>query len=123
MRLLLDSHAFLWFSSDSPRLSRRANDAIMAAREVRLSYASIWEMAIKQALGRLKLQDLPEDMATRAGIELLSIELPHLRHLQHLPHHHGDPFDRMLVAQAIEEGLTLVTADRNVQRYPVAWLW
>lgn len=120
MRLLLDSHAFLWFSNDSPHLSRHANDAIVAAREVRLSYVSIWEMAIKQALGRLELQDAPADMAKRAGIELLGIEPPHMRHL---PHHHGDPSDSMLVAQAIEEGMTLVTADRNVQRSPVAWRW
>ena len=123
MRLLLDSHAFLWFSIDSPRLSRRAKDAIDAAQEVRLSYASIWEMAIKQAIGRLKLQQEPEGMAERLGVDLLGIELPHLRRLPQLPSHHGDPFDRMLIAQAIEEGLTLVTADALVQRYPVAWLW
>lgn len=123
MKLLLDSHAFLWFSNDSRRLSRQAKDAIKAAQEVRLSYASIWEMGIKQALGRLRLQDAPEHMAQRIGIELLSIELRHLRYLSRLPFHHGDPFDRMLVAQAVEEGLTLVTADAMIQRYPVAWLW
>lgn len=123
MRLLLDSHAFLWFLADSPRLPRHAVDAIEAAKEVKLSYASIWEMTIKRAAGRLDLQDAPEDMATRSGFELLAIELRHIRLLLQLPLHHRDPFDRMLVVQAIEEGLTLVTADSAIQRYPVAGLW
>jgi PIN domain nuclease of toxin-antitoxin system len=123
MRLLLDSHAFLWFLVDAPRLSRKAESAIVDADEVSLSLVSIWEMTIKRGLGRLTIDEEPAAMAARAGFALLPIELAHITCLGTLPPIHGDPFDRLIVAQAIEEGLVLVTADRAIQRYPVAWLW
>jgi PIN domain nuclease of toxin-antitoxin system len=124
MRLLLDSHAFLWFVEDHPRLSARARKAILEeATEVWVSHASLWELTIKQALRRLALPDPPDMMALNARLRLLAIELHHIRATAGLPLHHGDPFDRLLVAQAIEDGLVLVTTDKLVQRYPVAWLW
>ena len=123
MRLLLDSHAFLWFLIKSARLSERADIAITEAQEVWLSHVSIWEMTIKRALGRLELEDEPAAMAERCGMRLLPIELRHIRLVADLPRLHGDPFDRLLVAQAQAEGMMLVTADMAVQRHPVAWLW
>jgi PIN domain nuclease of toxin-antitoxin system len=124
MRLLVDSHAFVWFVEGNPRISRPARAAIEEnAEEVWVSYASIWELTIKQAVSRMTLPESPEAMATKAGMQLLPIELRHIRLTATLEHLHGDPFDRLLVAQAIDEGLVLVTSDRTVQRYPVAWLW
>ena len=123
MRLLLDSHAFLWFLTKSTRLSERADMAISEAQEVWLSHVSIWEITIKRALGRLELEDEPATMAERCGIGLLPIELRHIQLIADLPRLHGEPFDRLLVAQAQAEGLMLVTADVAVPRYPVAWLW
>ncbi len=123
MRLLLDSHTFLWFMVDAPKLSRVARDAIIDAEDAYVSLASIWELTIKRSLGRLELDASPVAMAVEAALGLLPIELRHFDRLEHLPPVHRDPFDRLLVAQAMEEGLVLVTADRALQRYPVTWLW
>jgi PIN domain nuclease of toxin-antitoxin system len=123
MRLLLDSHAFLWLVTDDANLSPRAKDAIAGASEVLLSLASVWEMTIKRSLGRLKLAEPPEAMAAESRVPLLPIGLRHIQLTAELPHHHGEPFDRLLAAQAIDEGMVVVTADRMLQRYPVAWLW
>jgi PIN domain nuclease of toxin-antitoxin system len=123
MRLLLDSHAFIWFLTNDAKLSAQADRAISGAVDVYVSHAAVWEMTIKRSIGRLKLVDAPEHMAQRSGMLLLPITLRHIQLVAGLPRHHGDPFDRMLIAQAIEEGLVLVTGDATVQRYPVAWLW
>ena len=123
MRLLLDSHVFLRFLTKDAKLSERADSAIVDATDVYLSHAAVWEMTIKRSLGRLRLAEAPEDMAEASGMSLLPITLPHIQRVGGLPRHHGDSFDRMLIAQAIEEGLVLVTGDATVQRYPVAWLW
>lgn len=123
MRLLLDSHAFLWFVSGDRRLSPAARAAIEDCSEAWLSHASIWELAIKHAAGRLTLRDPLPEMADRGGFLLLAIAVRHIEAAVRLPFHHRDPFDRMLVAQAIEEGLTLATEDETLHRYPVAWLW
>jgi PIN domain nuclease of toxin-antitoxin system len=123
MRLLLDSHAFLWLVTDDAKLSARARGAVAGASEVLLSLVSVWEMTIKRSLGRLHLVEAPEAMAVKSRVPLLPIELRHIQLSAGLPRHHGDPFDRLLAAQAIQEGMVLVTADRVLQRYPVAWLW
>ena len=124
MRLLLDSHVFLWAYSEPDRLSAAAAAAIASpSHEPWLSHTSVWELTIKLSLGRLRLAGPLSDLILDSKVRLLPIGLGHVEATARLPPHHGDPFDRMLVAQAIEEGLTLVTADVTVQRYPVAWLW
>ena len=120
MRLLLDSHVVVWWAVYPGRLTPAVRDAIRdPANGVHLSAASIWELGLKIALGKLRL---PADYADRLlsdGFEPLSVTASHANRAMTLPAIHGDPFDRMLVAQALEEGLVLVTADRNIARYDV----
>lgn len=119
MNLLLDTHAVIWFLGGRDELRREARDAIESADRVYVSAASIWEMATKVARGRL---DAPSDFANRLvdlGMLQLALEWEHARVAGGLPLHHRDPFDRMLVAQAIVERLTIVTRDEAIGRYPV----
>jgi PIN domain nuclease of toxin-antitoxin system len=123
VRLLLDTHVLLWWFADDDRLSVAARDAVNVAADVRFSAASIWEIAIKRALGRL---DVPEDYleaVDASDIRLLSITGQHAEAAGALPRHHDDPFDRMLVAQARADDLTLVTADRRLSEYGVPVLF
>jgi PIN domain nuclease of toxin-antitoxin system len=116
MNLLLDSHIFVWWCAGDRNLSRAVEDAIAApVNTVHVSLATAWELAIKQSLGQLRLPEPFEAMLERA----LPIRLDHVRAVMHLPFHHRDPFDRMLVAQAQHEGLVLVSADRRIARYDV----
>ncbi len=122
MNLLLDTHAVIWFLSGRSELRREARDAIVSADRVYVSAATIWEMATKMARGRL---DAPLDFAHRLvdlGMLPLALEWEHARVAGGLPLHHRDPFDRMLVAQAIVERLTIVTRDEAIGRYSVAIL-
>lgn len=128
MRLLLDTHAFLWFISDDGRLPARARRAILDSRNDRwLSVASIWEMAIKVSLGKLRLDvSLDELVASEAvgnGICILPLEPRHAMAVAALPFHHRDPFDRILVCQALAEELTLVSGDAELNAYEVRLLW
>jgi PIN domain nuclease of toxin-antitoxin system len=119
MRLLLDTHAFLWWLSDDPTLSPSAHAAICDAHAlVHVSAASIWEIAIKAKLGRLDVQnaDCAAEIAANGFLEL-AISARHAQSAGALPRHHEDPFDRMLVAQARLEDLVLVTHDRHLRRY------
>jgi len=123
-RLLLDTHVWLWWQVDHPRLGTATREAIAAASEVRLSAASVWEISIKSALGKLSL---PKGADILRELELdgfvpLPIELEHATRVADLPALHRDPFDRMLVAQAMLEGLTLVTADPHLAKYGVRLL-
>ena len=124
MRLLLDTHTFLWWCKDDPQLGEAERAAIRdGANEVFLSAASVWEMAIKQALGRLKVPEPPSVAAPRMGMVPLPISFAHAEATSLLPPRHRDPFDRLLVAQARTEGLTLVTRDPLIRAYPgVAFL-
>ncbi|HUL80427.1 MAG TPA: type II toxin-antitoxin system VapC family toxin [Vicinamibacteria bacterium] len=124
MRLLLDTHAFLWWCTDDPRLGEIERRAIRnGANEVLLSAASVWEMAIKQALGRLRVPEAPSLAVERLGIGRLAVAFEHAEATASLPPLHCDPFDRLLVAQARVEGLTLVTRDPSIRSYPsVAFL-
>lgn len=117
---LLDTHAFLWWATDRTKLSATANKAIESTQDpVYVSTAAVWEMSIKQALGRLTVpNDLQECLATD-HIASLSIALPHVLAVAELPLHHQDPFDRLQIAQARIERLVLVTRDRNIPRYDV----
>lgn len=124
MRLLLDSHVFLWAYSEPDRLSATAAAAVASSsHQPWLSHASIWELTIKLHVGRLQLAGPLSDLVVDSRVHLLPIGLNHIEATSRLPPHHGDPFDRMLVAQAVEDGLTLVTADALIRRYAVAWLW
>lgn len=128
MRLLLDTQAFLWAASAPERLSPRARRAIEAERnEVFLSTASVWEIAIKTQIGRLSptldLEELVPERLTERSLIPLPVLMPHAIRVASLPDVHRDPFDRLLVAQAIVEGLHLVTADRRLRDYPVKVVW
>lgn len=123
MRLLLDTNVFLWWRADDRRLSEAARAAIAGAEAVFVSAATAWEAAIKAALGRLAYPDTIEAGVEASGFEKLGITLAHAERAGALPRHHADPFDRMLVAQALAESLTLVTTDRTLRRYGVSILW
>jgi PIN domain nuclease of toxin-antitoxin system len=127
MRLLLDTHVFLWYISADPQLPVSFRDAIRdPGNDVYLSVASVWETVIKHALGKLPLPQAPAEYlpAQRDAhrISSLVIDEGALEHLAGLPPLHRDPFDRMLIAQANQHGLTLVTIDNAVTGYPVALL-
>jgi PIN domain nuclease of toxin-antitoxin system len=116
---LVDTHILLWALDDSPRLSERHRRIIISGPVLLVSMASMWEIAIKQSLNKL---DAPEGFVegvVRAGFGFLDIKLAHIEALQSLPRHHGDPFDRMLIAQAQTEKLTVLTADRRFSVYDV----
>ena len=123
MRLLLDTHVFLWWRADSRHLRSDARRAIADAQLVFVSAATAWEAAIKAALGRLRIPDTVEAGVLDSGFEQLPISFAHAEAAARLPPHHADPFDRMLVAQARTEGLTLVTHDRRLAPYGIEILW
>jgi PIN domain nuclease of toxin-antitoxin system len=130
MKLLLDTHTFLWLIVGSPNLSAAAQAALAdPANELFLSVASIWELAIKTSSPKqqLKLTD-PLDVyiakwTATYQIDLLPIQSSHALYVAGLPNHHRDPFDRMLIAQALVEGMTLVSGDGKFKPYPVTILW
>lgn len=122
-RLLLDTHVFLWWRANDPKLTESVRSAVSAADLVFVSVASAWEAAIKVALGKLDLPDTIEAGVIESGFEKLLITFVHAEAAARLPPHHSDPFDRMLIAQAQAEGLTLVTHDRRIEAYQVPILW
>lgn len=128
MRLLLDTHVFLWWVEDAPALSRKARAAIAnPENQCLLSLASSWEMAIKLSLGKLKLPDaierfIPEQLAVN-GFSQLPIDFRHVTRVAALAFHHRDPFDRLLVAQALEEKLPVITSDPRFAKYGVKRIW
>lgn len=122
-RLLLDTHVFLWWRIDSPRLRAEARDAIGTADMVFVSAASAWEAAIKIGLGRLELPESFEAGVLDSGFERLLIRFSHAERTSELPLHHRDPFDRLLIVQAQEEDLLLVTHDSAFEDYEVEVLW
>ena len=117
MRLLLDTHVVLWWRLDAPDLPRPVRRAIASADQVFVSAASAWEVAIKTALGKLRLDEPFAAMVDDSAFDQLPVSFEHAARLQALPSHHADPFDRMLVAQARAEGLLLLTADDQVAQY------
>ena len=128
MRLLLDSHAFLWFILGDQRLSDRARLAIAAAdTDVLISPATLWEMAIKVRLGKYKLPGpfgpFMDTQLTSNRIQLLPIEVRHTALLASMPFHHRDPFDRLIVAQALAESIGVVSVDAMLDAYGVSRLW
>lgn len=128
VRVLLDTHAFLWWLVDDPRLSATARKILAGGHsELFLSAASAWEIAIKARLGRLSL---PEGLSSYMADQLranritsLPVSVDHALYVRHLPDHHRDPFDRLLVAQSIIENLPLVTKDRILAKYDLEVVW
>ena len=128
MRLLLDTHALLWFVAADPQLSQTAQQAIASPNNQKfVSLVSIWEIAIKYSLGRLDLKMSLEDFVSQHlapnKVTLLPITVPHALKVASLPHHHRDPFDRLLIAQAMTENVPLVSADSAFDQYGHPRLW
>jgi PIN domain nuclease of toxin-antitoxin system len=128
MNLLLDSHAFLWFCEGSSSLSATARAGIEnPANTIYLSQATAWEVAIKTSLGKLRLsvpyEDLFPGKVISNGFRMLPSDFRHYGMLLTLPHHHRDPFDRLLIAQALCGNLTLVSGDARFPAYGVSLLW
>ena len=128
MRVLLDTHTFLWWISNDTRLSSRACEIISNGNnELLLSAASGWEIAIKVRLGRLQLpyepeRFIPEQLVINA-IQSLPIKISHALHTYSLPIYHRDPFDRIIIAQAQLEGLPILTSDSQIAKYKVEIIW
>jgi len=127
MKAILDTHAFLWALAGDARMSRQARDIFAGSADLSLSIASVWEILFKVQSGKLNfprpagpylLSKLAEN-----SIKMLSISIDHLLALERLPMHHRDPFDRMLIAQSMEEGWPIVTADPAFKQYPIRVIW
>jgi PIN domain nuclease of toxin-antitoxin system len=116
--ILLDTHIFLWLTANDPRLSAKAREMIEAEGTVFVSAASIWEIAIKVRLGKLKVDpaDVIGEIEANGFIEL-PVYARHAKEVARLPMHHGDPFDRLLVGQAISEQMQFLTADPHLGAY------
>jgi PIN domain nuclease of toxin-antitoxin system len=128
VKLLLDTHAFLWWIGDDARLSGPAREAIAdPGNDVSFSVASAWELAIKTAIGRFEadggLRPFLDEHIQRNAFRVLPVKLEHAVSVASLPAHHRDPFDRLLVAQAATEGLILVTRDPQLAKYGTPILW
>ena len=127
MRILLDTHIFIWWDSDPEQLSSTARAFCDdSANALVLSVVSVWEMQIKQQLGKLKLRlpltELIEGQQQTNGIEVLPVTLNHVLALENLPLHHKDPFDRLLIAQALVEDMSLLSADPAFGKYNIKLL-
>jgi len=128
MRVLLDTHAFLWFIIGSSELSIRAREVIEDRTiEKFLSIASLWEMAIKASLGKMILSEpfhilIPRQI-TDSGFSILNLDIAHVLTVATLPFHHRDPFDRILVAQATQERMSVVSSDAHLDSYGVERIW
>ena len=127
MKLLLDTHIFIWWADQPEKLSPVSLSALQdEANELLLSVASVWEMQIKMQLGKLKVslpfKELLKNQQEANDLTVLPIALTHVLTLDGLPFHHKDPFDRLLIAQSISEGLTVVTADSQFSAYSVKLL-
>jgi PIN domain nuclease of toxin-antitoxin system len=128
MKLLLDTHTFIWWDRD-PNLIPSATLSLMQQTDTQLfvSIVSLWEIQIKLQIGKLTLQNSLSDVITRQqienGIQLLSISLPHILALENLPQYHKDPFDRLLIAQCVSEVATLVSRDSVFKQYGCPLIW
>lgn len=128
MKVLLDTHTFLWFVTDDSALSDQVVDLIESeVNEVVVSVASLWEMAIKYSIGKLKLRqpfsDFIKQQMDLNNFQLLKLEMAHINLVSDLPLHHRDPFDRMLIAQSITEALPIISIDKAFDAYGITRLW
>ncbi|MDR1736140.1 MAG: type II toxin-antitoxin system VapC family toxin [Oscillospiraceae bacterium] len=125
MKYLLDTHTLIWLIEASPKISLEIKEIFtLSENTVFISSASLWEIAIKAGMGKIRIsfEKLIADL-TSTNIEILQIENEYLKRLLSLPEIHKDPFDRLLIATALVENLIIVTADENIQKYSVPWLW
>ncbi|BAI91890.1 type II toxin-antitoxin system VapC family toxin [Arthrospira platensis NCB002] len=128
MRLLLDTHTVLWFFMGNSRLSDKVRDLVEDGHNHKLiSVATVWEMSIKQSQNKLTLEktasDYIEEKIRLDDFELLPIQLNHLRILSSLPFYHKDPFDRLLIAQAMQENIPILSKDMAFYAYPIQRIW
>ncbi len=127
MNLLLDTHALIWFGENDPQLSIKAVQAIESSDNAKyVSLASLWEMAIKRSLGKLQLNKPLKDIIDALqsnGFELIAMSPAHVLQVEILPFFHRDPFDRMLIAQALSEDFTIVSNEVLFEQYGVTRLW
>ena len=123
MRLLLDTHVLLWWREANPRIEGDAHRCVATASEVCVSAASAWEVAIKVVLGKLRIPGPLAEAVADSGFVALPITFAHAAAVTGLAPHHADPFDRMLIAQALVEDLTIVTHDRRFAPYGVSVIW
>jgi PIN domain nuclease of toxin-antitoxin system len=128
MKVLLDTHAFLWLITDDERLSEKAQKTFLNSNNrLFFSVASLWEICIKKSLGKISLesewvQTIHKEMEINA-IQWLPIEMPHCVKVSELPFHHRDPFDRMLIAQAMAEDMQLLSRDSRLSAYAIKRIW
>lgn len=128
MRLLLDTHAFIWYTTDSSRLSTTGRSLIdNGDNDILLSTASVWEMAIKHSIGRLNfsvpfMEFIKQQIAVNR-IEILEISFDHIEVVASLPFHHRDPFDRLIIAQSMAEQISVLSVDAIFDAYAIARLW
>jgi PIN domain nuclease of toxin-antitoxin system len=120
VNLLIDTQVFLWILNGDRRLKAKNRNVIRSADRGFVSMVSAWEVAIKAGLGKLVFPVPFEPAITANGFTPLAITFDHVAAVQHLPDHHRDPFDRLLIAQALTNGLTLVSADRRIAQYGIA---
>ena len=127
MRYLLDTHVVLWIAKNAQMLSERARDVLIDINnEHYISVASVWEVAIKQGTTKLELTGGVQEfykIINKNGLILLPIKKEHLLQVPNLPNHHKDPFDRMIIATAMSESMTLITVDENIHKYKLPLLW
>lgn len=128
MKILLDTHAFIWPDFQPEKLSKKAIEVCQdTSNELYLSMASLWEMQIKAQLGKLKLKIPLEEMLAlqqqENDLKVLNFSLAHIYQLQLLPFHHNDPFDRIIIAQRMLENMTLISVDEKLKAYNIAVLW
>ena len=127
MRYLLDTHALIWHLEDSPRLPQSLTEIIdNSTGRICLCSVSLWEIAIKIGIGKLKLQFTFEELLDKVkngDFNVLKIKDDHLKRFIVLPFIHKDPFDRLMISTALAENLTIITADDNVRKYSVPWIW
>ena len=128
MKVLLDTHAFLWLIAGDERLSEKAAKTFLnTENRLRFSAASLWEISIKESLGKISLKtgwnQIIRDEMEMNGIQWLPIEMRHCSKAAELPFHHRDPFDRMLIAQAMTEDMHILTGDPQFSSYPINPIW
>jgi len=124
---LLDTHAFIWLIEDSPKMPSTIKNMITSSENVKyLCSISLWEIAIKMSLGKLKLGITFIELLSiikNSELKILHIEDKYLQRLLDLPFLHKDPFDRLLISSAVADDLTIITIDENIHQYDVAWVW